>query len=189
MQIIVQCQFYLYCLNIRISSSHWDFVFKKQFSFFFLKPTSSSSRPSSSSSSPSSLTPIQSTKTRTKAKPNIPQISSNISLSSRYSYDNVNENEEYIFDIHGHRRRPLPATPSDHFYSNNGQTKRMNTTNIDIQGDTESITSAMTLRTESYRNAHPFQSYTFDYPKRSSQLESRKDNQNQIQTKHYEISV
>jgi len=62
--------------------------------------------------------------------------------------------------------------------------------NNDIQGDTESTTSAMTLRTESYRQAHPLQSFAFDYPKQPliSQSTSKKDRENGP-TKHYEISV
>jgi hypothetical protein len=112
-----------------------------------------------------------------------------MSLSSRYSYDNIDENEEYIFDIHGRRQRPIPSTPID-YYSNNKQIKRMNTVNNDVQGDTASTTSAMTLRTESYRQAHPLQTFAFDYPKQPliSQSIPKKDHQNGP-TKHYEISV
>jgi len=131
------------------------------------QPTSSSSHASSSSSSP-----VQSIKNPLKPKTNIRESLSNISLSSRYSYDNIDENEEYIFDIHGRRQRPIPVTPIE-YYSNNKQTNRMNN---DIQGDTESTTSAMTLRTESYRQAHPLQSFAFDYPKQPliSQSTSKK---------------
>jgi hypothetical protein len=112
-----------------------------------------------------------------------------MSLSSRYSYDNIDENEEYIYDVHGHRRRPLPVTPID-YLSNTKQTKRMNIINNDGQGDTTSTTSAITLRTESYRQAHPLQSFAFDYPKQPllSQSIPRKDNPNGP-IKHYEISV
>jgi hypothetical protein len=111
---------------------------------------------------------------------------SNMSLSSRYSYDNIDENEEYIFDVHGRRQRPLPPTPIE-YYSNNKPTKRMNN---DVQGDTTSTTSAITLRTESYRQAHPLQSFAFDYPKQPliSQSLSNKDHQNGS-NKQYEISV
>jgi hypothetical protein len=114
---------------------------------------------------------------------------SNLSLSSRYSYDNIDENEEYIFDIHGQRQRPLPPTPIS-YYPNNKQAKTMNVTNNDNQADTISTTSAMTLRTESYRQAHPLQSFAFDYPKQPliSQPLSRKDNPNGTH-KQYEISV
>lgn len=115
---------------------------------------------------------------------------SNMSLSSRYSYDNIDENEEYIFDIHGRRQRPIPGTPIDYLSSNNQQTKRINTTNTDGPGDTTSTASAATLRTESYRQAHPLQSFAFDYPKQPliSQTISKKDHQNEP-TKHYEIAV
>ncbi|CAF3414086.1 unnamed protein product [Rotaria sp. Silwood1] len=150
------------------------------------QPTSSSS--SSNSSSPSS-SPIQSIKNQPKSKTNMRHSSSNMSLSSRYSYDNINENEEYIFDIHGHRQRPIPATPID-MDSNHKQTTRMNTINNDVQGDATSTTSALTLRTESYRQAHPLQSFAFDYPKRPSISQSitRKDNKNGS-NKNYEIAV
>jgi hypothetical protein len=109
-----------------------------------------------------------------------------MSLSSRYSYDNINENEDYVFDIHGRRQRPLPSTPIDYLTNNNKQTSRMN----DAQGDTASTTSAMTLRTESYRQAHPLQTFAYDYPKQPliSQSTSKKDHQNGPK-KQYEISV
>ncbi|CAF1082322.1 unnamed protein product [Adineta ricciae] len=148
------------------------------------QPTSSSSQLSSSSSSP-----IQPIKTQSKPKTNLPRTLSNVSLSSRYSYDNMDENEEYIFDVHGHRQRPTPGTPNDYLAKTN-HTKRMNTINSDLQGDTASTTSAMTLRTESYRQAHPLQSFAFDYPKQPllSQSSSKKDNSH-APNKHYEISV
>jgi hypothetical protein len=112
-----------------------------------------------------------------------------MSLSSRYSYDNIDENEEYIYDVHGRRQRPLPGTPIE-YHPNHNQIKRMNITNNDLQGDTASTTSAMTLRTESYRQAHPLQSFAFEYPKQPliSQSISKKDHQNGP-NKHYEISV
>ncbi|UJR21315.1 hypothetical protein I4U23_024406 [Adineta vaga] len=149
------------------------------------QPTSSSSHISSSSSS----SPIQSIKNQSKAKNNLPRTLSNMSLSSRYSYDNIDENEEYTFDVHGQRQRPTPGTPNDYLTKTN-HTKRMNTINNDPQGDTASTTSAMTLRTESYRQAHPLQSFAFDYPKQPllSQSTSRKDNSH-VPSKHYEISV
>ncbi len=111
-----------------------------------------------------------------------------MSLSSRYSYDNIDENEEYTVDIHGRRQRPVPVTPID-VYSTK-QSKRMNPINNDAQGDTASTTSAMTLRTESYRQAHPLQSFAYDYPKQPliSQSISKKDQPNGP-NKHYEISV
>ncbi|CAF1249596.1 unnamed protein product [Adineta steineri] len=149
------------------------------------QPTSSSSHMSSSSSS----SPVQPVKNQVKSKTNMRRSFSNMSLSSRYSYDNIDENEEYTYDIHGHRQRPIPGTPID-YLSKTKPTKRMNTVNNDIQGDTASTTSAMTLRTESYRQAHPLQSFAFDYPKQPllPQSLSRKDSSN-LPNKHYEISV
>ncbi|CAF3470203.1 unnamed protein product [Rotaria socialis] len=148
------------------------------------QPTSSSSPSSSRSSSP-----IQSIKHQQKPKAPIHRSSSNLSISSRYSYDNINENEEYSFNIHGQRQRALPAASTD-FRQNNKQTRRMNTVNHDVHGDAESMASALTLRTESYRHAHPLKSFAFDYPKRTlmSQTIPKTDNQNGT-NKNYEIAV
>lgn len=109
-----------------------------------------------------------------------------MSLSSRYSYDNVDETEEYTFDVHGQRQRPIPMTPIEYYM----QTKPHKRMNSDAQADTASTTSAMTLRTESYRQAHPLQTFAFDYPKRPllSQSMPRKDHPNGS-SKQYEISV
>lgn len=109
-----------------------------------------------------------------------------MSLSSRYSYDNIDENEEYVYDVHGRRQRPLPPTPIEYHLNNNTkQVKRMNT---DGQTDTASTTSAMTLRTESYRQAHPLQTFAYDYPKQPLISQTKKDHQNEL-NKHYEIAV
>lgn len=130
------------------------------------QPTSSSSH---TSSSQSSTPPIQ-----PKSKANLRHSASNLSLSSRCSYDNINENEEYTVDIHGRRQRAnghlnskVPSKPS---------------ASNDLQLDTNSTTSALTLRTESYRQAHPLQSFAFDYPKSQTSKSTQ-------QQKHYEIAV
>jgi hypothetical protein len=48
----------------------------------------------------------------------------------------------------------------------------------------------MTLRTESYRQAHPLQSFAFEYPKQPLISQSGEKNDQQIGLKkHYEISV
>jgi len=50
----------------------------------------------------------------------------------------------------------------------------------------------MTLRTDSYRQAHPLQSFAFDYPKRSLLPQSIENNNNRRKingNKQYEISV
>lgn len=62
--------------------------------------------------------------------------------------------------------------------------------NHDLPGDATSTTSALTLRTESYRQAHPLKSFAFDYPKRPllHQSTSGQDSQNETH-KSYEISV
>jgi hypothetical protein len=158
------------CLRASLCFQNLSFVFQ---------PTSSSSQTSSSSASP-----IQSIKNQSKPITQLRRSLSNMSLSSRYSYDNIDENEEYIFDIHGRRQRPLPPTPID-YHLNNTQIQK-----VDIQGDTASTTSAMTLRTESYRQAHPLQSFAFDYPKQPliSQSGEKNDQQTGVK-KHYEISV
>lgn len=108
---------------------------------------------------------------------------SNISSSSHYSYDNIDENEEYTVDIHGRRQRPLPPTPIDYL----SHTKPMEI-QLEGQGDTASTTSAHTLRTESYRQAHPLQSFAFDYPKQSRNAQTSSTNPNGSK-KQYEISV
>ena len=74
-----------------------------------------------------------------------------MSLSSRCSYDNIDENEGTI-------QSPLP------YYVNNNskQLKKISMNQNSIQTDTVSTNSAMTLRTDSYRQAHPLQSFAFD---------------------------
>lgn len=109
-----------------------------------------------------------------------------MSLSSRYSYDNIDENEEYIVDIHGRRQRPLPPTPIDYL----SHSKPLET-QPEGQADTVSTTSALTLRTESYRQAHPLQSFAFDYPKQSRNAQPASTSKTQANgpRKQYEISV
>jgi hypothetical protein len=106
-----------------------------------------------------------------------------MSLSSRYSYDNVDENDEYVYDVHGQRQQSLSTG-----HGLASKTKANIAT--DAQADTASTTSAMTLRTESYRQAHPLKSFAFDYPKRPllSQSSTKKDPSNG-KSKQYEISV
>ena len=64
--------------------------------------------------------------------------------------------------------------------------------NHENPGDTVSTTSALTLRTESYRQAHPLQSFAFDYPKQPLLTQSTSPtnkNQTNGSKKQYEISV
>ena len=110
-----------------------------------------------------------------------------MSLSSHYSYDNIDENEEYTVDIHGRRQRPLPPTPIDYLSQSNPLAIQP-----EGQGDTVSTTSGLTLRTESYRQAHPLQSFAFDYPKQSRNAQpTTTTNKTQANgpRKQYEISV
>ncbi len=146
---------------------------------FYLKPISSSSSASVTSSSP--FQPVQKPLIHQTTKPNFESIRrslSNMSLSSRCSYDNIDGNTG---DLH----------PPLSYYTNNNnsrQMKRLYLNQNSIQADTLSNNSALTLRTDSYRQAHPLQSFAFDYPKRSQTIENntqRKMNGN----KHYEISV
>lgn len=148
----------------------------------YLKPLSNSSSASVISSSP-----FQYAKKPLSYQPTKPGYESirrslsNISLSSRCSYDNVNENPA---DIH----QSLP------YYTNinSKQIKRNNLNGNSIQADTQSTNSAITLRTDSYRQAHPLQSFAFDYPKRSLLSQSIENNNRQKvngNNKHYEISV
>jgi len=106
-----------------------------------------------------------------------------MSLSSRCSYDNIDENTE---DNH----------QSLSYYTNNNskQIKRIYLNQNSLQADTLSTNSAATLRTDSYRQAHPLQSYAFEYPKRSLLPQSIENNNQQNRrkingNKHYEISV
>ena len=83
-----------------------------------------------------------------------------MSLSSRYSNDNIDESEEYIVDVHGQRQRPMPPTPIE--YSTN-----------DDQLETISI------RADSYRKAHQLSSFAFEYPTKTTRTK----------LKQYEIPV
>ncbi|NJN37374.1 MAG: amidohydrolase family protein [Nitrospiraceae bacterium] len=134
-------------------------------------------------SSSSSSSPILAMKNQPKAKATLNRSSSNMSLSSRYSYDNLDENEAYIFDAHGQRQR----VSADDYQMATKNHARMN---ADLQAETSSTTSAITLRTESYRQAHPLKSFAFDYPKRPllTQTSTKKDQANG-KSKQYEISV
>jgi len=146
------------------------------------QPTSSSSSASVTSSSP--FQPVKKPLLHQTIKPEFESIrrsASNISLSSRYSYDNIDENTEDI-------RPPLP------YYTNNKNSKQMKRIYINqnsTQSDTLSTNSALTLRTDSYRQAHPLQSFAFDYPKRSLLPQSIENNNRRKLNgnKHYEIAV
>lgn len=140
----------------------------------------------SSSNSAISSSPFQSVK-KSSSKPGYESVRrslSNISLSSRCSYDNINENPD---DNH----QPLPYYPNNNNTNNSKQIKRNNFNENFHQADTQSTTSAITLRTDSYRQAHPLQSFAFDYPKRSllSQTIENNNRRKTNETKHYEISV
>jgi hypothetical protein len=92
----------------------------------------------------------------------------------------MDENAE---DIH----HPIPYYPNLNHLK---QTRRISLN----QADTLSMNSAMTLRTDSYRQAHPLQSFAFDYPKRSLLPQSTENNNQQNRrklngNKQYEISV
>lgn len=114
---------------------------------------------------------------------------SNMSLSSRCSYDNMEENED---DIH----QPLPYYANNNHNNNNPkQMKKMYFNQNSVQSDNLSTNSGMTLRTDSYRQAHPLHSFAFDYPKRPLLPQSTQNNEQQNRrkmngnNKHYEISV
>ncbi|CAF4748858.1 unnamed protein product [Rotaria sp. Silwood1] len=152
---------------------------------------------SSTSSSVTSSLPFQPVKKnllQQTTKPGFESIRrslSNLSLSSRCSYDNMEENED---DIH----QPLPyQTISNNNYNNNNSSKQMKKMYVNqnsIQSDNISTNSAMTLRTDSYRQAHPLHSFAFDYPKRPLLPQSKQNNEQQNRrkvngNKQYEISV
>ena len=104
---------------------------------------------------------------------------SNMSLSSRCSYDNIGDDNN-TDDIH----QPVP------YYPNSKQTRRVSLN----QADNLSTNSAMTLRTDSYRQAHPLQSFAFEYPKRTLLPQSTENNSQHNRrklngNKQYEISV
>jgi hypothetical protein len=142
---------------------------------------SSSSSASVTSSSP--FQPVKKPLIHQTTKPSYESIRrslSNMSLSSRCSYDNIDGNTG---DLH----------PPLSYYTNNNsrQMKRLYLNQNSIQADTLSNNSALTLRTDSYRQAHPLQSFAFDYPKRSLLPQPIENNtQRKINgNKHYEISV
>ncbi|CAF0745783.1 unnamed protein product [Adineta steineri] len=153
------------------------------------KPPSIAS--SASVTSSSSFQPVKKPLLHQTKKPEFDSLRrslSNMSLSSRCSYDNVDGNED---DIH----QPLPYYVNNPNNNNNSkQMKRIYINQNSVQADNVSTNSAMTLRTDSYRQAHPLQSFAYDYPKRpllpqsvqsTNQQSRRKTNGN----KHYEISV
>ena len=108
-----------------------------------------------------------------------------MSLSSRCSYDNIDGHED---DIH----QPLPYHPTT---NNSKQMKRIYINQNSVQADNVSTNSAATLRTDSYRQAHPLQSFAFDYPKRPLLTQTISNNDQDTRRKvngndkHYEISV
>lgn len=112
---------------------------------------------------------------------------SNMSLSSRCSYDNLDGRDDQVGES-------LPYYGNTH--SNPKSTlKRVYMNQHSVQADTMSTNSSATLRTDSYRQAHPLQSFAFDYPKRPLISQSRKpaeqeNNRTRFNgNKQYEISV
>lgn len=89
-------------------------------------------------------------------------------------------------------RSPLPYYPPS---NNSKQIKRISLN----QADNISTNSAITLRTDSYRQAHPLQSFAFDYPKRPLLAQPMENNHSPSNNpsnrrklngnKQYEISV
>lgn len=152
------------------------------------QPTSSSSQISSSSSSSRTPSPLPEIKNPSEKAPlNWQRSLSNMSLSSRYSYDNINDGEEYSYDIHGKQKKPVSTKSTELHQTGSAMVLRSNS---DVQADTNSTNSAMTLRTESYRQAHPLHSFAFDYPKRSTPNSSNLNKPNPCNNiKQYEISV
>jgi len=112
---------------------------------------------------------------------------SNMSLSSRCSYDNLDGRDDQIGET-------LPYYTNTHSNSKSAL-KRVYMNQHSVQADTMSTNSSATLRTDSYRQAHPLQSFAFDYPKRPLIAQSRKPNESENNrtrlngTKQYEISV
>ncbi|CAF2343791.1 unnamed protein product [Rotaria sp. Silwood2] len=160
------------------------------------KPVSTSTSASVTSSFP--FQPVKKNPSHQTTKPGFESIRrslSNMSLSSRCSYDNIEEDEDED-DIH----QPLPYQTSNNNNNNNNnnnsskQMKKMYINQNSIQSDNVSTNSAMTLRTDSYRQAHPLHSFAFDYPKRPLLPQSKQNNEQQNRrkingNKHYEISV
>jgi hypothetical protein len=109
---------------------------------------------------------------------------SNMSLSSRYSYDNIADQEDHV-------QETLPSLTDPHHHSK--VMKRIYMNQHSVQADNVSTNSSATLRTDSYRQAHPLQSFAFDYPKRPLLPQSRKstehDNQPRFDKKQSMVSV
>ena len=110
---------------------------------------------------------------------------SNVSISSRCSYDNIDQNGDTFQEI----------SPTHQDRNEKAKSIKRNFLNQhSVQVDTISTNSSATLRTDSYRQAHPLQSFAFDYPKRPLLAQTRKsnghDNRQKLNgNKHYEISV
>jgi len=100
----------------------------------------SSNSPRSSVSSSSGIDPIKSDQQPLRRSLSI------MSISSRYSLDNIDETEEYIVDVHGRRQRPMPPTP------------------LESSTIHEEHVDSISVRADSYRRAHSLQSFAFDYP-------------------------
>lgn len=151
---------------------------------------SNSSSPSESTFSSSPIQPAQKPLLPNQANrsggQSLQRSLSNLSISSRYSYDNIDQNGDTF-------QETLPSFSKHHM----GMTKNNKRTYIQqnaVQADTISTNSSTTLRTDSYRQAHPLQSYAFDYPKRPLLGQPKKsnghDNRQKLNgSKHYEISV
>ncbi|CAF0870226.1 unnamed protein product [Adineta ricciae] len=153
------------------------------------KPSSSAS--SASVTSSSSIQPMKKTLIHQTKKPEFDSMHrslSNMSLSSRCSYDNVDGTEEDL-------PQPLPYySANNNNNSNSKQMKKIYMNQNSVQADNVSTNSMMTLRTDSYRQAHPLQSFAYDYPKRAllPQTLQASDQPNRGKfngNKHYEISV
>jgi hypothetical protein len=79
------------------------------------------------------------------------------------------------------------------YYTNSNHSKQTRRISLN-QADNLSTNSAATLRTDSYRQAHPLQSFAFEYPKRPLLPQSTENNNQQNRrklngNKQYEISV
>lgn len=113
---------------------------------------------------------------------------SNMSLSSRCSYDNLDGHEDQFSET-------VPYYPPGQSNHSKSALKRIYMNQHSVQADTMSTNSSATLRTDSYRQAHPLQSFAFDYPKRPLISQSRKPTDHPSNrtranaNKQYEISV
>jgi hypothetical protein len=138
--------------------------------------------------SSSSFQPVQKPLLHQVNKPIVESLRrslSNMSLSSRCSYDNIDGNTDDI-------QQTLPDYTKTH--TNPKALKRFYMNQHATQADSVSTNSSATLRTDSYRQAHPLQSFAFDYPRRPLLSQSRKSNDNDSRqklngTKQYEIAV